>query len=88
MKLTKLKELKTNVKTIANEIQDYVLEKGFLIDEDDQLIIDTFEDMMELIDEQINRRLYSKRYNKNPKLARESKVKNRLLMGLWRVKKK
>lgn len=86
MKLTDLQNLKTRVKTIANEIQDYVLEKGFLIDEDDQLIIDTFEDMMELIDEQINRRVYSRKYNKNPKLARESKVKTRLLNALWRKK--
>ncbi len=86
MKLTDLQNLKTRVKTIANEIQDYVLEKGFLIDEDDQLIIDTFEDMMELIDEQINRRVYSRKYNRNPKLARESKVKTRLLNALWRKK--
>ncbi len=85
MKLTKLKELKTNVKTISNEIQDYILEKGFLIDEDDQLIIDTFEDMMELIDECINKlgkqRIYNSSYKK-----KERTVKNKILNALWRKK--
>ncbi len=80
MKLVKLLTLKSGIKDMYQDIESHIMDKGFLLDDDDRKIIATFEDMMELVDEQIGRREYSRAYNRKPK---EKQTKNKILMGLW-----